>query len=127
MAAASSGKWRKDQDVVVYCASKDKWIPGKIIDIHKKDGQNVYGVEYEEYYSQISEDDTRSVLRIPKHHRQYDDNDSEKTFLNSYRQIPTQLSLSRQIRVLTQNAQRMASQRMMYLYTGTCPITLFCI
>ena len=124
MSTSSGGKWQKGQEVVVYCAAKDKWISGKIIDILKKDGQNVYGVEYEEYYCEIPEKDTRSILRIPKHHGQADDSDAEETFLNSYRQIPTQLSLSHQIRVLTQSAQSRVTQCMIHLYIAICRATL---
>ena len=109
MAARSGGLWKKGQKVEIYKKDQDKWIPTQIYDIRDVGGQKVYTVKHiHEESTQIHQKDVESLMRLPK--LKTDDNNVKKLLLNLSEQISKQLPITRQIEMLTNNAQRIDTQ-----------------
>ena len=115
MAHLDNGQWKKRQKVEIYDLSQDQWISGKIIDILENDGQKIYCVAYNEYYKEICDGDADSLIRNPNTNQQSGDVNVKGAFLNYSKEIASELPILRQIRVLTQDAERLKAQRMIYL------------
>lgn len=115
LAQNAEDEYKTDQDVEVYDPTKDTWISGKIYDIRKDGGKNVYCVQYEEYCQEICQKDAHSALRIPETNNR----DPKGAFLNFRKQIPIQLPVFHETQVLLHNTRTTAPQRMTYLYMKT--------
>ena len=132
MEQSETKQWEKDQKVELYDLSQDKWISGKITNILQNNGKKTYCVAYHEYLKEVCEGDAHSLIRTPTPNQQSNDVSVKEAFLNYCKQIASKLPILRQIRVLSQNAERLKAQRMSFLYllgddTGRASMILFCI
>lgn len=116
MAQNLEEEYKKEQEVEIYDASKDRWIPGKIYDIREVDNHNIYCIEYEEYCLEIREDDARSSMRISKTDQNPNERNTKDAFLNFRKQIPTQSPVAHQMQMLLNNTRNTTTQRMIILY-----------
>ena len=114
MAEESDGEWKKGQEVEIYETSRQQWVPGKICYIkHLSDSkQKKYYIEYEEYAQMIREEDSKSLMRIPKIQEQSDDSELNQAFSAFSKRIPNHIPLSRQIQHSSGNVSKTCQYRM---------------
>ena len=110
MEQSETKQWEKDQKVELYDLSQDKWISGKIANILQNNGKKTYCVAYHEYLREVCDGDAHSLIRTPN--QQSNDVNVKEAFLNYCKRIASKLPILRQIRVLSQDAERLKAQRM---------------
>ena len=117
MAQNSDDEYKKDQEVEIYDSSKDRWIGGKIYDIHQSGSKNIYCVEFEEYSKEIREEDAHITMRrTTKIDKESNDHVARDILVKFRKEIPIELPVSHQTQILLNDIRNTAVPRMISLY-----------